>query len=493
MTLRQRLVLTSLAVAVPLTATLFLVAERSRQSGMTASIDRLLTAQLESGLIARCEAEGGLRPPPGRGGPGGRGGPEGRGRRGGRPGGSDPVELIPYTRDFGVAFGGLPGPDFPADLKEALARDGRATGTYATGNGRGLQLAVRIDTTSGPCHILLVRMRPREGEVRDQLIALASVLVIVIAAIWIAAGPTLARIHHLATEVRASAASRYREPVRETGSDEVSALARAFNDAGRDVRTHLTHVEAREATLREFVANTTHDIAMPLTVLQSHLASLEAGAAVFGAPDDRDRVYGAIRETHYIASLLRNLATASRLEGGVPVEPRPMDLNALVERVVERHRPLARSGGVSVDFAVPDQATVIVADATLAEQAFGNLVDNAVRYNHPGGHVAVVLSRAPERRFVLTVEDDGPGVGAEELSQLATRRFRGDAARSRRPDGQGIGLTITAEAADLLGWDLAFHANAPTGLVARITGQTASTDPSRSSSPDGAARATFPP
>jgi len=462
MSLRTRLLLTTLAVAVPLTVALYFVAERYRHSAMEDSIDRFLSTELNSGIIARCEAESGLRLPP----PGGRDG-GGRGGRGGGPRGSGPgpIELIPYTRTFELARRG-PGPAFPDGLKDAVMSAGRAVGVFSHDQGRGLQVAVRITDTTGPCDILLVRMRPRTGESRDLLLGLASILMVVVAAIWFAAGPTIARIRKLTSHVRVSAASHYKVQVPDVGNDEVGGLARAFNEAGLEVKTHLTEVEAREATLREFVANTAHDVATPLTVLQSHLASLEHASL---PADQATHISGAIRETHYMASLLRNLTTASRLEGGVPIEPVRLDLNGVIDRVVARLTPLARAAGVEVNFAVPEGATFVDADPTLVEQAISNLVDNAVRYNTPGGHVAVVLDRtgAPGG-FHLIVEDDGPGVTPEELPHLATRRFRGDQARSRRPDGQGIGLAIVAEAIARCGWRLSLHANEPTGLVAEI-------------------------
>jgi signal transduction histidine kinase len=254
--------------------------------------------------------------------------------------------------------------------------------------------------------------------------------------------------------------------VPDAGKDEVGRLARAFNEAGLEVQQHLSDVVAREATLREFVANTAHDVATPLTVLQSHLAALEQAALPDG---EAEKVRAAIREAHYMASLLRNLTTASRLEGGVPLEPVRLDLNLVVDRVMARQTPLARAGGVELNFAVPEGATFVEADPTLVEQAISNLVDNAVRYNRQGGHVAVVLDRTgTPGGFRLTIEDDGPGVKPEELPQLATRRFRGDDARSRRPDGQGIGLAIVAEALERSGWKLTFRANEPKGLVAEI-------------------------
>ena len=456
MTLRQRLLATTLAVAVPLVAVLYFVAERYRHADMLDQIERYLSMRLGGGLLERCETAAALPPliefpndgPP-------------RGPRGGGP----PIELHAYTRNFDPVRRG-PGPDFPDDLKEELTRTGRASDTFRTREGRGLQLAVRVTDTTGPCDVLLLRMRPRPGESRDLVISLASILLVVVAAIWFAAGPTIARIGALSGHVRASAASHYDVKVPDAGNDEVAGLARAFNEAGLEVKTHLREVEAREATLREFVANTAHDVATPLTVLQSHLASLEQSSL---PSEQSDKVRGAIREAHYMASLLRNLTTASRLEGGVPIEPVPLDLNGVIERVVARLTPLARAAHVEVNFAVPEGGTIVNADPTLVEQAISNLVDNAVRYNQPGGHVAVVLDRTSTKGFRLTVQDDGPGVKPEELPQLATRRFRGDDARSRRPDGQGIGLAIVAEAMTRCGWTLTFRANEPNGLVAEIS------------------------
>jgi two-component system sensor histidine kinase TctE len=117
----------------------------------------------------------------------------------------------------------------------------------------------------------------------------------------------------------------------------------------------------------------------------------------------------------------------------------------------------------------PVPALVVPSDHTLLEQALSNLVDNAIRYNRAGGHVAVLLDRAGDG-FALSVTDDGPGVTDEELAQLTTRWFRGSEARTRRPDGHGLGLglAIAAEACRRLGLSLAFSRPGETGLRAEI-------------------------
>lgn len=451
MTLRTRLMVTTFAVAAPLAAGLFVFAERTRIADMQGSIDRALETEA-------C-------------GPGvqGSNGPRVQGRGVPPPRGPQraPLEVHPYTADFLSARPDGRGPEFPADLREQLATSDRASGAWITGEGRGRQTAIRMPDGSG-CQILLARMRPRPGEFRERLIALSAVILVVILAVTIAAAPTVARIHRLSEHVRTTGARAPDTALPIRGNDEVAMLARALQEARRDARTHLDDVESRERTLREFVANTTHDVAVPLTVLQTHLSALESHPL---DAEGSTRVRDAMREAHYMGSLLRNLAAASRLDGGVPIEPRPIDLGALVERVVARHQPLARASAVDLNVAIPSSLTIVRADATLAEQAVGNLVDNAIRYNRSGGHVAVVLDQL-DATFVLRVQDDGTGVEAEELAQLATRRFRGGKARSRRPDGQGLGLAITSEAAAAFDWQLSFRHQTPSGLVAELTGAT---------------------
>lgn len=453
MTLRARLIATTMALALPLAAGLFFVAERSRHADMDRTLDSVLaTAGCTPGVQGSESPRGQGPAVPGPRGQGARPRPEGR--RGG-----PPVEIVPYSATFAPATRDGRGPEFPEDLRMAVLAEGRASGVYATPEGRGRQLVVRADDADGDCAYLLARIRPRPGEIRDQRIGLASVIGLVVLAVLMAAGPTVNRIRRLSTAVAKSAVTLYATPVPDSGRDEIADLGRAFNAAGASIRAYITDVEAREQALRSFVANTAHDLATPLTVLQTHLSALE----LTDDPDRRAHVAAAIREAHYLGSLLRNLSAASRLDGGLPLDLRALDVTALVERVVARYMPLARAAGVELNLAVPATPLMVTADATLAEQALGNLIDNAIRYNHPGGHVGVVLDRTR-----MTVVDDGIGVPEADVSSLATRRFRGEAARSRRPEGQGLGLSITAEAADAFGWQLTFAQNTPRGLRASI-------------------------
>jgi signal transduction histidine kinase len=484
MTLRTRLLATSVAVALPLALGLFFMDERLRFADMTDRVEQLVDTELASGVRDRCLARDGLlEGPPGVAGGGAlpprgarrprAGGPARAGQGAERPG----YRIGTFGADFSPPRVGLPAID--PELRRALETPGAdgalpdsVTMAYDDGRARGIERAVWLDRTAPTCALLVARVPEREAARRDQFVALGLITLSAMAAAWIAAGPVIARLRRLSAGVQAAADSRYETAVPVAGNDEVAELATAFNAAGAKVRAHLIELQHREDALRAFVANTAHDVGVPLTVLQGHLAALSEPSTT--AADSRQAtIRAAIGETHYLASLIRNLDAATRLEHhSLPLQSAPIDLGQLVERVVSRHRTIAAAASVELNEATPEAAVVVRADPTLLEQAVSNLVDNAIRYNRPGGHAAVVLNAFGDR-FEIVVRDDGPGVEPDDLSRLTEARFRSMAARTRRPDGQGLGLAITAEAVRRLGFTLTFARGAEAGLVATITGRMA--------------------
>ena len=128
---------------------------------------------------------------------------------------------------------------------------------------------------------------------------------------------------------------------------------------------------------------------------------------------------------------------------------------------------------MAVEIAIPDSPLMVAIDRISGEQALTNIVQNAVAYVDPGGHVAIIL-RADDGggSFAIDVRDDGPGVPPRELPQLGYGTFRSDESRQRDPRGRGIGLSITSEVCARFGWELSFYALEPRGLGVRVRGAT---------------------
>jgi len=460
--LRPRIALTTAALLLPVASLFVWVEGRLRERAAEDALVERAMAMLDDGARARCEdaPEGWVRaiqgapPPP----------PRERGDR------SPPVHLYPFDAELQPSVAWSP----PLDPEAVSgARQGLAEVRVHRRGPRDLddEVLLRTPWGTGRCAwMLAVRPGSPGNAAPDVLLrAWAAPLLALVAAVILALGPIVARIRQLGVKVRQSAEHRYASRIEMDGSDEIAELAAAFDDAAREVRDHLGAQERREQTLRDFLANTTHDVMTPLTVLQGHLASLRHTASE-GGPVDAAVLDAAIDEASYMGALMNNLAIAARLEAGEPHLVRgPVDLGRVVERCVSRHRPMARQHGVEIDCAVPENAIVLDADETLLEQAVGNVVFNAIRHNRRGGHVALVLSDVPEGRFRLCVIDDGPGMSDEDLKRLNEPGVP-DVARTRRADGHGLGLAITRRVVALHEMTLVFARSEAGGVQVDFVG-----------------------
>lgn len=481
MKLRAKLVLLCvIAIATTLGALAIYDAVARHRAASELMID--IVQQHLDGARERCEADpaGWSARRPAHRGPGGPPPPPGHDAKRppphdpGRPPGGDhrrpqPLEMWAYDASFRSAAADAP--TLPTALTDAIT-DADVAGSDVAWRGDEVAALVRTPWGTGPCAYVFARGSTGDwGAVLPpgRLWLLPSV--IVLGAALLVAGPLVRRIRRLTREVEQSASAGYTLGVDERGADEVGELSRAFATASRRIRAELDDRERRERALREFLANTTHDLMIPLTVLQGHLAALRDGATGPDAAAGPDAVRSAMNEAHYMASLVHNLGAAATLDVADAVVHRaPVDLREVVARVAARHRPIAREAGITLDEAVPDAPVLADADVTLVEQAISNLTYNAVRYNHRGGHVAVIVEVAPPGRFCVRVIDDGPGIAEADLARVLARGGRSDAARSRAPEGQGLGLHIALGVAALHGFTLELGAAEGGGLEACLRG-----------------------
>lgn len=312
---------------------------------------------------------------------------------------------------------------------------------------------------SGPCTYIVLGWMGREaaGPVWRRAIGQTGGLAAILAVLGVlVAFPIVRRIRRLEDAVRGARDDVFDPEL--SGNDEINALATAFDET-------FTAVREREAALEQYIANTTHDLAIPLTVLQHRLEKMRRGVDT-GGDIDPDDVHVALEESHYIASLIANMRAAAKLRNPSALElDHDVDWTAIVERVIQRHRPIAEQKGVELNWSVPDAPLVVRGEPTLAEQALSNLVQNAIQYNAAGGHVSVIAENGSG--FTITVVDDGPGIPDALRAEVLQRGVRADDARTRNAGGQGFGLSIVGRVCELHGWGLELE-HQP-GLTVRLT------------------------
>jgi two-component system phosphate regulon sensor histidine kinase PhoR len=203
----------------------------------------------------------------------------------------------------------------------------------------------------------------------------------------------------------------------------------------------ITGLERLERIRRDFVANVSHELRTPLTAIRGYAETLLAGAL---ADTDHNRRFVEIIQAHAIRlnNIASDLLTLSDLESGRrDVEPGPISVEEAVNTALLTVEPEARIRGVHLVRGSVNDA-LIIGHAIRLEQALVNLLDNAVKFNQPGGEARIDAGYTPDGRIYISVSDTGRGMPSDDLPRIFERFYRVDRARSREVGGTGLGLSI---------------------------------------------------
>jgi two-component system phosphate regulon sensor histidine kinase PhoR len=236
----------------------------------------------------------------------------------------------------------------------------------------------------------------------------------------------------------------YREPVKLTGMGDFEQFSLEvqifpYGDKQKLVLSQdISQIEKSDAMRRDFVANVSHELKTPLTVLAGFLETVRELEL---NQDDRDKYLEMMSvQTGRMKTLVEDLLTLAKLEGN----PEPP-----VSQVVNMPNMLARlkldaeglsQGQHQINFQSLTEKNVLGDDMELYS-AFGNLVSNAIRYTPAGGKIEVIWQETQEG-IQLCVADTGPGIAAEHIPRLTERFYRVDRSRSRETGGTGLGMAI---------------------------------------------------
>ncbi len=215
--------------------------------------------------------------------------------------------------------------------------------------------------------------------------------------------------------------------------DEVQYLAVTLNEM-------LESLDQSFSRQRRFVADASHELRTPVAVIRN-----KADVALLHprTPQEYCTVLQSISaETRRLSHLISDLLALARGdEGQVQWEDEPVRLDWLVESVVASAQGLAHERGIQLSVQESEPITLI-GDETRLIQVIMNLLDNAIRYTHAGGHVQVSLS-ASASHAQLVVRDTGIGIAPEHLPHIFERFYRADPSRKRTgSSGTGLGLAI---------------------------------------------------
>lgn len=307
--------------------------------------------------------------------------------------------------------------------------------------GRDLKVTVAEDTSllDGTLRSLL----------RVLLLSIPLAAALAIGGGYFLAGRALSPISAMAAKSREITAEALCErlPV-DNPDDELGRMASVFNET-------LGRLEASFERLRNFTGNVSHELRTPLTAIRS--VGEVAMQRALDADSLRDVIGSMLEEVDRLTRLIECMLSLARNESGQTHLTRvEVDLGAEASAAFELVRVLAEEKNQTVSIEVR-QPAIVRGDPAMLRQALLNLIDNATRYTPASGHVKLTVGREPQGSSTVEVEDDGPGIPADDRDRVFDRFYRTKSGSSAVAHGTGLGLAIARSAVEAAGGRLEYE------------------------------------
>jgi two-component system sensor histidine kinase ResE len=207
-------------------------------------------------------------------------------------------------------------------------------------------------------------------------------------------------------------------------------------------------MEKVEQLRRDFIANVSHELRAPITVIRGYTDCLLDGVT----ENSPEHYYSIIKnETMRLERLIKDLMDLSLLESGkVELNLEEVNISELIYETVNKFQQRAKSKGIHLFTTVhPDQDITVYCDADRIEQLLIILLDNALKFTPAGGRIEANLWEENDK-VVLAIKDTGVGIPEEDLPFIWERFYKVDKSRNRKnQNGTGLGLSIAKQIADL--------------------------------------------
>jgi signal transduction histidine kinase len=346
----------------------------------------------------------------------------------------------------------LPFPPFDGDGDGDRDRGGRR-GWFPRGFGRGGPVAEFAAVTVQQATVGMVAVPieppPMWLAVQDLGPTLAAVALVLLAAgtavsALVIFRPVRLRLQELQNAARAIGAGQTGIRAPDAGGDEVSSLARTFNEMAIELEERARALENANRVRRQLLADVSHELMTPLAAIRGYVETLRMEDRRIGEEAQRRYLRIVNEEAERLEHIIGDLLDLARLEGGGgSFRVERVALDQLLARVRDRHEQTLREKSMTLQVDRDPALDKIHADPNRLEQALQNLVANAIRHTPDGGTVRI-RARPIDDVVSIVVEDSGPGIPPEHLARVFDRFYKVDESRAGMdtPSGSGLGLSI---------------------------------------------------
>ena len=290
------------------------------------------------------------------------------------------------------------------------------------------------------------------------------------------------RLRVLAEEMESFRASNFTQPRRIEWScpkgDEIDRLAYSFSELSDHIARQIGQLERLDSQRRELLANVSHDLRTPLTLMQGYLETMLLRRGEMTPAEERSCLEVAARHAERLGRLVADLFELTKLDGQAGrVQGEAFSVSELAQDIAQKFQQTAGARGVSVQLGIDAAAPAVVGDIGLVERALENLVENALRHTPAGGQVAIEVEGTAQR-VQVRVRDNGCGIAHANLAHVFDRYFQAPriefaqgvaTPQSESPDAPhhhaGLGLAITQRIVALHGGEIQVQSAVGVGTV----------------------------
>jgi len=378
----------------------------------------------------------------------------------------DRMELMAVDVEGTVAFtssGFVPGKDeYMPDYIYAMETSGDSGECIGTIRGENIFAITRLLPVSGVEHPAIRIVVSLSLVDRQIVLMIAAITVVCVAIVCFVIFSSAYFINSIVIPVgmvgdtaRKIAQGNFETRLEKKNDDEIGDLCDVINYMAGELGES-------EKMKNDFISSVSHELRTPLTAIKGWSETiLEA--------DDKETVqkgmHVIINETERLSQMVEELLDFSRIQSGrLSIISEKLDIIAEVSDVVLMFTERARREGIILEFDEPEDMIVVMGDKNRLRQVFINILDNAMKYSHADDKI-IVSAVADKENVVISIQDFGEGIDAEDLPKIKTRFYKG--ASSKR--GSGIGLAVADSIIEMHGGKLDIESQKGFGTNVLIT------------------------
>ncbi|MBW7988484.1 MAG: cell wall metabolism sensor histidine kinase WalK [Planctomycetes bacterium] len=324
---------------------------------------------------------------------------------------------------------------------------GQSTRFSDTLNYNMKYVAVRVDDSGNTLGVVRFALPLSEVQLRIQLIyrvvllgAIVAVVIALTVAYFLSRSITfpISRMQEVARRI---SKGDFSEKVNIKSKDELGELAKSLNIMAAELQQKMENLKQMDRVRTDFVANVSHELKTPLTLIKGYIETLE-DRAINDTVKARKFISIIKEHANRLENIIEDLLSLSELELSKDcLSKTEFDMKKLIDEVTLGfgYALDAKRQTLSVNHQGDDFR--IKADSDKIEQVIVNLIDNAIKYTNEAGQINILLLER-QNEITFTVQDDGVGIPGEDISRVFERFYRVDKARSRKLGGTGLGLGI---------------------------------------------------